>query len=82
MDDKEKVVALAKEVAMWKKYNQTLIAEDVLNMILDNEMLTKAEMKEIMEKTNHHPRLPNKHFPLVIDEEPVYTYSYSDPYTI
>lgn len=67
MDDKVK--SLAQDIAMWKKYNQTLIAEDVLNMMLDKGLLSKEEMKEIVDTTNYYPKLPNKHFPLDIPEK-------------
>lgn len=74
MSNLENITSLAKEIAMWRKYNQTLIPEDVLNMMIDKKLLTKREMKDIVDNTNFIPSLPDKHFPIVPEPEvPDYT---------
>lgn len=46
-------VAFVEQVLMWKKRNLTLYAADVLNLMIDNNLISLVEVEQIMESTRN-----------------------------
>lgn len=47
-------VAFVEQVLMWKKRNLTLYATDVLNLMIDNNLISLVEVEQIMESTKNN----------------------------
>lgn len=45
----EKVVKLVTQLLAWKKYNLLLYPNDVLNMLIDNGLITKYDIQNIID---------------------------------
>lgn len=48
-------IALVEQLVLWKKRNLTLYAADVLNLMIDNNLITMVEVEQIMESTKNKP---------------------------
>lgn len=42
-------IAFVEQIVLWKKRNLTLYAADVLNLMIDNNLITMVEVEQIME---------------------------------
>jgi len=47
-------VAFVEQIVLWKKRNLTLYAADVLNLLIDNNLISLVEVEQIMESTKNN----------------------------
>lgn len=48
-------VAFVEQIVLWKKRNLTLYAADVLNLMIDNNLISLVEVEQIIESSKNKP---------------------------
>lgn len=49
------VVNLVEQICMWSRKSYVMYPTDVLNMLIENNIITKVEVDNIVEQTNKKP---------------------------
>jgi hypothetical protein len=45
-------INLVQQIVMWKRKNLMLYPDDILNMLIDNNLITMVEVEQIIDMTN------------------------------
>ncbi|WP_440233756.1 hypothetical protein, partial [Escherichia coli] len=57
-----KIIALVEQIATWKSQNLMLYTQDIFNMLIDHNLISKEEIEEKVRGCKGVAKLPTAHF--------------------